>query len=226
MKQIRQRPEISPIQKILNIWAVILFIWSIYRYTFKTDLPIWFDEYIAKPFIFYLPLYWFISTERKGKSLLSELALHKKLVGKEVFFGLAIGFIIIFGAVGVHTIKYSGAPIFSSLSVNSATIIWFFAMICAGISEQILSTGFVLNQLLKESKRYIWSICVSAILFFFLHIPTIFSTQKISGAVLFQVLLLNIVLSLLTSVIFVMRKNLIAPIIVHVVYLLALPILF
>ena len=40
------KSETSPTQKMLNVWAIILIIWSLYRATFKTGLPILFDEFI------------------------------------------------------------------------------------------------------------------------------------------------------------------------------------
>ena len=55
---------VSYTQKVLNVWAVILILWSIYRA--KLALPEWFDEFIAKPLIFILPVYLFIRKVEKG----------------------------------------------------------------------------------------------------------------------------------------------------------------
>ena len=41
------KSEVSSTQKMLNIWAIILIIWSLYRATFKTGLPIWIGPFEA-----------------------------------------------------------------------------------------------------------------------------------------------------------------------------------
>ncbi|MCX6730814.1 MAG: CPBP family glutamic-type intramembrane protease, partial [Candidatus Roizmanbacteria bacterium] len=91
--------------------------------------------------------------------------------------------------------------------------------------EQILSTGFVFNRLLAESKNVFKPLLSSALLFFFLHVPVLFGADKISGGTLIQMMILNTVLSLTTSVVFSLRKNTVASILVHALYLLSLPIL-
>jgi hypothetical protein len=62
-------------------------------------------------------------------------------------------------------------------------------------------------------------------LFFFLHIPVLFGVDKISGSTLVQMLILNTVISITTSIVFMMRKNIVSPIIIYAFYLLSLPIL-
>ena len=62
----KEKKEISSTQKALNLWAVILIIWAIYRTYFK--LPEWFDEFIAKPLVFVLPVLVYIRTVEKRNS--------------------------------------------------------------------------------------------------------------------------------------------------------------
>ncbi|MFA6390687.1 MAG: hypothetical protein WCX78_03025 [Patescibacteria group bacterium] len=64
----------TPTQKALNLWAVILIIWAIYRTYFK--LPEWFDEFIAKPLVFVLPVFIYIRSVEK-KEILSALFINK-----------------------------------------------------------------------------------------------------------------------------------------------------
>ena len=59
------KQKTSPTQKALNVWAIVLIIWALYRAKFRTDLPIWFDEFIAKPAVFILPIYYYISRYEK-----------------------------------------------------------------------------------------------------------------------------------------------------------------
>jgi hypothetical protein len=88
--------EISKTQKALNLWAVILIIWSIYRANFK--MPDWFDEFLAKPLIFILPVYYYIIKIEK-KSFFKEMYLGKKQVVKDLIIGLGIGGLFLLSAI-------------------------------------------------------------------------------------------------------------------------------
>ena len=60
------KSKATPTQKALNLWAVVLIVWAIYRAKFK--LPEWFDEFVAKPIVFVLPVYYYIQKiEKKPK---------------------------------------------------------------------------------------------------------------------------------------------------------------
>lgn len=215
------KSDVSPTQRMLNVWAIVLILWSFYRATFKLSLPIWFDEFIAKPIVFLLPIYWFVVRVEK-KSFWKGLGFSKKNELVDIAFGLGIGFLFIGTAFLTRITKGLPLPTFS-FSITSA--IWIISTIVAASMEQILSTGFVFNRLLGESKNIIRPLIISALLFFFLHIPVLFGADKISGSTLVQMMLLNTILSLTTSTVFLLRKSTIAPILVHALYLLSLPIL-
>ena len=215
------KSEVSSTQKMLNIWAIILIVWSFYRATFKSDLPIWFDEFIAKPFVFIIPIYWFIRNSEKT-SFFKGVGFSKKNFSKDALFGLSIGLVFIGLAFFLRTIK--GLP-FPTFQLNQNSIFWIGSTIMAATMEQILSTGFVFKRLAEESKNMVRPLVISALLFFFLHVPVLFGADKIAGSTLVQMMMLNTILSLTTSVVFMMRKNTIAPILVYALYLLSLPIL-
>ena len=215
------KSEVSATQKMLNVWAIVLIIWSFYRVTFQTGLPIWVDEYIAKPLIFLIPIYWFVVKSEK-RSFFSGLGFSKKNMLGDVLFGLGIGAVFVGIAVLTRLIKKLPFP---SFEISSTSIVWVLSTIMAACMEQILSTGFVFKHLSEESKNIVRPLVISAILFFFLHVPVLFGAPTISSSTLIQMLLLNIVVSLTTSVVFLMRKNTVSPILVYALYLLSIPIL-
>ena len=215
------KSETSPTQKMLNVWAIILIIWSLYRATFKTGLHILFDEFIAKPIVFLFPIFWFIAKLEK-KPVFQSIGFSKKNIYMDVIFGVGIGCLFLGVAVLVRILK--GLP-FSSFHFSAETLIWAVSTVMAATTEQILSTGFVFKRLSEESKGIIRPLVLSALLFFFLHIPALFGVDKTSGSTLVQMMVLNTVLSLTTSIVFLMRKNTLSPIIVYAFYLLSLPIL-
>jgi len=215
------KSEVSSTQRTLNVWAIVLIIWSFYRATFKSGFPIWVDEFIAKPLVFLIPVFWFVIKSEK-KPFLKGIGLSIKNKLTDILFGLGIGSLFIVAAVFTRIIK--GLP-FSPLHISSESIIWVLSTMMAASTEQILSTGFVFKRLSEESKNIFRPLIISALLFFFLHIPVLFGADKISGSTLVQMMILNTVLSLTTSVVFLLRKNTVAPILVHALYLLSLPIL-
>lgn len=215
------KSDVSPTQKILNVWAIVLILWSFYRVTFKSNLPIWFDEFFAKPLIFLFPVFLFVTKSEK-KPFFKGIGISLKKNLKDVLFGFGIGSLFICAAFLIRITK--GLPLFS-LHVSLESIIWVFSTIMAATVEQILSTGFVFKHLSEESKNIFRPLIISALLFFFLHIPALFGVDKISGSTLAQMMILNMVLSITTSILFALRKNTIAPILVHTLYLLSLPIL-
>jgi len=209
------KKPVSKTQKALNLWAIILIVWSIYRANFH--MPDWFDEIIAKPLIFVIPVYYYITKIDKDK-FLSAINFKPKSVFKDIFIGLAIGFIFIISALAANYLK-TNKPAFSiqSISISRILIICLLAL-ATGISEEILSRGFVLKKLYEESKNIITSSFFASILFFFLHVPMLFTNLKITGNLLLMFMATDIALSLSLSFLFLARGSILLPILIHAFY--------
>jgi len=190
-------------QKALNVWAIILIIWSFYRAFFKTELPIWFDEIIMKPVIFILPVLLFIK-KFDHKNVISTLKLNAH---KKTYYIL---FLILLVVVFITTRLKNSFGLF--LLVSLAT----------SFSEEILSRGFVLAKIYEESKNKFFSIFQSSLLSVCLHLPIILTNDVFSGALLIKVLVLDFLLGVIVSVLYLEEKSLIPPILVHTLYSLSL----
>lgn len=218
----RTRAGSTYIEKVLNVWAIVLILWSVYRVTFKTDLPIWFDEFIAKPLIFLLPVIMFIR-KAEEKRFFTGVSLKKSKIGKEILIGLALGMIFfIAGAIGIF-IRQNNF-IFDIGNLFQGKNIFYFALIASAtsISEEILSRGFVLKRLYQQSRNIYSSSFFASVLFFLLHVPILFTSSQMTGGLLLQVMVADMVLSLAVSFLFLRRKSLVSPIIVHALYSLSL----
>ncbi len=218
----RKRTTSSYIERVLNVWAIVLIIWSIYRSTFHTDFPIWFDEFIAKPLIFLLPIHIFIKRNEK-KNFFTAVGLIRRSAGREMIVGVALGLIFFLaGAIGVAL--HEGTPLFSFLALIHGKKVLYFGIIAlaTSVSEEILSRGFVLKRLYADSKNIYSSSFFASVLFFFLHIPILFTLTSVTGTLLLQVMITDIVLSLIVSFLFLRRKNLVVPIFVHAFYSLSI----
>ena len=184
-------------------------------------MPDWFDEFFAKPAIFILPVYFYIKNIEK-KDFLSEIYFKRKLIIKDLFLGLFIGGVFFGSALLANYFKFKKL-IFFSQTLSFTNIAWFFLLALAtGISEEILSRGFVLKRLYEESKNIYSASFFASVLFFFIHVPILFSNLKITGNLLLMFMATDIALSLVLSFVFLSRKSLTLPVIIHTLYNLAI----
>jgi membrane protease YdiL (CAAX protease family) len=209
------KSKVTPTQKALNLWAIILIIWSVYRA--NLHLPEWFDEFIAKPIVFILPVWYYITKIEKGK-LLDGLWVNQKKIFSDILYGLGIGGIFFVTSVLANSIKLKKLFIFnSSIDFQSLLLIGLIALATA-VSEEVLSRGFILKRLYEESKNKYTASFFASILFFFLHVPMLFTNVKITGNLLLLFMATDLILSLVNSFLFLERKSLVLPILVHALY--------
>lgn len=208
--------EVPANQKMLNTWAIAVIVWSVYRYYFKTDLPIWFDEFIAKPLILLVPVYYYIiKYEKQGFWKAIDFKIKKV---NDIALGLGAGlFVLLMGIIVHYTEQKTLLPPFS-------TTLFFYILVAfaSSFSEEILSRGFVLKRLYEESKNVFTSVFFSSFLFFILHVPILFSNPEIRGGVLLQVMVTDFLLSFGVSLAYLQRRNVIVAILIHAFYNLSI----
>lgn len=217
----KMKNQPSPTQKVLNVWAVILIIWSIYRIQFS--FPDWFDEFIAKPVFFIGPVIWYVLKVEK-KPFFSSIWLVRKKVSKDIYLAIIIG--ILFYAVSFIPIfiktGFSPFSITGSFTYLNRFISFLPIMMATALSEEILSRGLVLRILYTESNNILSSTFIASILFFILHIPILFTNLTLSGHTLILFLITNLILSFANSFIYIGRRSLTLPILIHALFNLTL----
>ncbi len=211
------KQKITPTQRALNLWAVILIVWAIYRTYFK--MPQWFDEFIAKPLVFVLPVYYYIRTVDKKPFFPSiHLNLKPKVVMGDLFNSLVIGGVFLLTAILAVYIR-SQKLIFLNHFPGLVNLLVIIVMALAtGITEEILSRGFVLTKLYEESKNIYTSTFFASVLFFFIHVPILFTDPRINGRTLLMFMTTDLLLSMINGLIFLQRKSLTTPILIHAFY--------
>ncbi|MFA6017235.1 MAG: CPBP family intramembrane glutamic endopeptidase [Patescibacteria group bacterium] len=209
--------KITSTQKALNLWAVILIVWSIYRTYLK--LPEWFDEFIAKPVVFVLPIIIYVKSVEK-KEIFSSLFINKNFKNfvKEFFISFGVGLILLLTALLSVYLRFKKVGLFGHFpSFNQLGLIVLTAL-ATGITEEILSRGFVLKRLYAESKNAYSSTFFASILFFFLHVPILFASSKINGSMLLVFMVTDLLLSMVNGLIMIQRKSLTVPILINTFY--------
>ncbi|OGK16789.1 hypothetical protein A2862_02035 [Candidatus Roizmanbacteria bacterium RIFCSPHIGHO2_01_FULL_38_41] len=210
--------NISPLQQVLNVWAIILIIWSVYRT--KVLLPEWFDEFIAKPVVFILPVYIFIK-KFEQKPFLQQiwLKIHNSL--GDIYISLFLGGVFASSALFANYARYGDFQFAKEFFSNKFLIVLLIPF-ATSISEEILSRGFILKRLYEDSKNMYSSSFLASILFLILHIPILFTIPGLSGSLLLLFLATDFILSLVNSFIYLDRKSLLAPILIHAFYNIAI----
>lgn len=215
------KEKVSSSQKALNVWAIILIMWSIYRANFGVSLPSWMDEFIVKPFFFVLPIWWYTRNIEK-KDFLKRVNFHLKTFWVDMGLGLLFGGVFILAALISSVLKSGSIPFSVNHIFKLSTLFLFITALATSLSEELLSRGFVLTHLFEESKNMVSAIFISSILFFFLHIPILFTADHITGTILLQVMTMDIAFSMIISYLYLKRKSLFLPIIIHAFYIVSL----
>ena len=214
------KKQITSIQKVLNTWAIVMILWVMYRIYFKTNLPVWFDEFFAKPIIYLTPVYYFITTYEKS-DFLKSIDLKTAKMKQHMLLGLSIGVVFFFTGFAVQYFKNGELNFISKTSILQI-LYYIIIAFASSFSEEILSRGFILKRLYQDSKSLIGSVFFASFLFFFLHIPILFSSPDLYGAVLLQVMATDILLSFAVSFLYLQRKSVMVPIFIHAFYNLSL----
>lgn len=214
--------KISPTQRMLNTWAIVIIIWSVFRSHFKTELPIWIDEFVAKPLIFLTPVMYYIRSIEM-KPIAESLWLRTKHWRSDVLFSLAVGAMFYASAAGANYAKYRTLlPPEPRFLETYALPLLLVVAVASSIWEEVLSRGFVTKRLYEDSKNIWTASFYSSILFFFMHIPILFTSRDITGYTILQVMATDLMLSFVISYLFIYRRSLIVPIIIHALYNISL----
>ena len=86
-----------------------------------------------------------------------------------------------------------------------------------GITEEILSRGFVLKRLYEESKTLIPRLSL-LVYYSFSPRANTFASSKINGQMLLMFMVTDLLLSMVTGLIMIQRKSLTVPILIHAFY--------
>ena len=215
------KKSLSPMQRALNLWAIVLILWSVYRT--KLQLPEWFDELIAKPLIFIVPVYLYIQNF-ETKPFFESIYLTRKNVFNNVKTALAIGVLLTGTAIAANYFRHGSFSLSTEL-FRMGTLKLLFIIILSlatAFSEELLSRGFILKRLFEDSNNIYSASFLSSILFLVLHIPILLTNNQLGGSLILLFFMTDFILSMVNSFLYLEGKNLVAPILVHAFYNLAI----
>jgi membrane protease YdiL (CAAX protease family) len=211
------KEKITPTQRALNLWAVILIVWAVYRSYLK--MPVWFDEFIAKPIVFVLPVFYYVRRVDKKKILdYFYFKFGFKEIINDFLYSLGVGLIFLVTAILASYFREGKVIFMDRLPTIPGFIFIIITALATGITEEILSRGFVLRKLYDESKNVLSSTFFASLLFFFLHLPILLTNIKITGNMLLLFMATDMLLSMVNGLIFLQKRSLAIPIFIHAFY--------
>ncbi|KKP71150.1 MAG: hypothetical protein UR68_C0037G0006 [Candidatus Roizmanbacteria bacterium GW2011_GWA2_35_19] len=219
------KEKVTPTQRALNVWAVILIVWAFYRSYLK--MPLWFDEFIAKPLVFVLPVFYYVVKVDK-QSIVNYFffKLKTKEIVSDFIYSLGVGLVFLLSSFGASYVRTGRFTLLGKIPPAPDFFMIILLALATGITEEILSRGFVLRKLYEESKNVLSSTFFSSLLFFFLHVPILFTNVKITGNMLLVFMATDMLLSMVNGLIFLQRKSLVVPILIHTFYNIVISLTF
>lgn len=203
---------VTSIEPVYQLWGWILLAWSLYRYFFK--LPEVFDEFIAKPLVFIVPVLWFVT--RVEKRTLATLGLTLRNLFNNIYIGLGFGLLFALEGIAANAIKYGKLDIrpIAALEENGLILLVILSLATA-FSEELLNRGFLFSRILEKSKNLPYAVVLSTILFVLLHVPILVTMLKLQGMTLVLFFVTDFVLGLANALLYYNTKSLVTPILVH-----------
>lgn len=203
----------TTIVKHVTIYSVYLvLIWSFYRFLFK--FPDQFEEFVIKPILWLIPIFWL---NAKEKLTLSSLGITFKNLFPAIYLSLGLGAIFVIEAVLTNLFKYGhlnfaanigNLPILSSLGISFAT----------AMSEETAFRGYIFGRLWIVLKDEWAANIASSFIWTLVHIPIAFIVWKLDFVSGILYLFLTAVFGIGSAFIFGRTKNVFGSIILHVLW--------
>lgn len=197
---------------IFQFWAWQLLLWTLYRY--YLHYPEWVDEFLFKPAVFVVPVLWYVLV--KEKRSLTTVGITGKRIGSSALLGVGIGIAFLLEGLFVHLVSRGSLTLQQLPSVSSYSFGALIALSFAtAFSEELLSRGFLFSRLYEQTKRIWYSIVLSTLMFVAFHIPILITSLKFQGATLVIFLVTSVTIGIINSVLFLEKKSIITPLLVH-----------
>ncbi len=200
------------IKHVTLFFTYLLIVWGFYRLLFQFPDPL--DELIVKPVIWLVPVFIFLRKEKLG---MESLGITMKKLFSSIYFAIALGALFAFEGFYINYFKGAGA---SALG-NITPLALYFSLALSfitGVSEEIAFRGFIFNRLSFILKNEWYANIISSLGWTIIHVPQVIFDWHLSlyqGSVY---LFLIFMFGFGASFIFSRTKNIVAPILLHIMW--------
>lgn len=194
------------------LFSYLFIIWGFYR--FLIEFPETIEELILKPILWLVPVFYFLRKEKEG---LASIGFTNKNLFKAIYFSLALGSVFAFEALIINFVKYEGfnfnAQVSSTILISA--ILLSFA---TAVSEEITFRGYIFTRIYKALDSELSANLISSIGWTLIHLPIAIFSWKLGLTSIIIYSFLTFIFGFGASFIFARTKNIISPILLHVLW--------
>lgn len=203
----------KPFKYAVGLSVYLLIVWGFYRFLFQ--LPETIEELFIKPIVWLLPVFYLL---KKEKEKISSLGITFKNLFPAVYYALGLGAFFVMEALVINLVKYGGKfdlganigslPILASLGLSFAT----------AISEELAFRGYVFTRIWKFLGSELYANLITSIFWALIHVPITFFVWKLDLSAALLYLFLTTLFGVGSAFVYARTKNILAPILLHVLW--------
>lgn len=208
----KEKKQMLVWREVLWVFSFLFLVWGTYRLFFR--LPLWVEEVVLKAIVFGGPVWW---VARKKGIGLKELGITSENFFTSVYLGLGLG--VILGFVGqLGNLIRHGTVFFEDFGLTSEMMGGFIILsLVTACWEELVFSGYMVARLKQVVKTEQMLVAMVGCLFALLHVPALI----VQGMSILQVglsLWLLLVLGMGNAILRLRQKNLVAPIMAHALW--------
>lgn len=205
--------------KILNFKRAVymavylLIIWGFYRFLFQ--LPEEIEETIIKPLVWLIPVIYLVKLERRG---LESVGITLKNLFPAIYYSLGLGLIFVMEAMVVNYIKYEGQ---FNLNANIGQLPFLTALglsFVTAFSEEITFRGYIFTRIWDFVKNELLANLLTSVFWAMIHVPITIFVWKLDFSASLIYLALTTIFGIGSAFVYARTKNILSPIILHVLW--------
>lgn len=197
----------------VGLAVYLLIVWGFYRFLFELPEPV--EELFIKPVVWLAPVIYLL---RKEKESIASLGLTLKNLFPSVYYALGLGAFFVIEALVINFIKYGGK---FNLNANIGDLPFLTALglsFATAFSEELTFRGYIFTRVWKFLKNELTANLLTSIFWALIHVPITIFVWKLDLSASILYLLLTTLFGVGSSFVFARTKNILSPILLHVLW--------
>lgn len=200
-------------KRAVYLAVYLLIVWGFYRFLFQ--LPEQIEELFIKPIVWIVPVLYLVRVERQT---LESIGITTKGLFPAVYYALGLGAFFVMEALIINFVKYGGQfnlganignlPLLPALGLSFAT----------AISEEIAFRGYIFTRVLKFIKNEVYANLLTSVFWAMIHVPITIFVWKLDFTAAVTYLVLTAIFGVGSAFVFARTKNIVSPILLHVLW--------
>jgi len=207
------------LRSVGRLYVFIFIFWGLYRLIFR--LPDNVEEIVLKPLIWLLPTFYIVFKIEKRS--FASLGYSIKNFGSDISKGFLFGSLFLLVGLSLNYLRY-GQLSLTNLPMAEVFLPALILSFITAISEETVFRGYILNRLSEITKNSGAANLISSIGFSAVHLPIVVFVYHYSLPQVFIYLMLILLTSLGSGLLFSWTKTIWASILIHVFW--SWPIIF